>query len=126
MAGQPSSLGTRIRRARERARLSQEELADAVGASVRAVSGWENDEHRPRNRLGVLEEVLGVSLDGEPEPAPAIPESLREHIMNNDDLAPERRQAVIEAVEEKLREPAGEAVSAPPAAQRERSRQASL
>lgn len=58
------SLGARIRRARERARLSQEELATMVGASVRAVGDWENDRRKPRNRLGALEDVLGISLDG--------------------------------------------------------------
>lgn len=79
----PPSLGTRIRRARERARLSQKELATAVGASARAVGDWENDRRKPRNRLGALEEVLGVRLDGEPDPTLPTPEEmerLREHI----------------------------------------------
>lgn len=83
MAMTPPSLGARIRRARERARLSQEELATEVGASVRAVGDWENDRRKPRNRLGVLEEVLGVRLVGEPEselPTPEEMERLRAHI----------------------------------------------
>lgn len=83
MAQNPPSLGARIRRARELARLSQEDLAKAVGASVRAISDWENDKHHPRNRLGVLEEVLGVDLGDEPEepelPTPEDLDGLREH-----------------------------------------------
>jgi transcriptional regulator with XRE-family HTH domain len=85
MASTPPTLGTRIRRARERARLSQEELAQAVDASVRAVGDWENDRRKPRNRLGALEDALGVSLDeNEEEPELPTPEEL-------DDL---RRHAV--------------------------------
>lgn len=84
MASNPPTLGTRIRRARERARLSQEELAKLVDASVRAVGDWENDRRKPRNRLGALEDALGVSLDEdaeEPElPTPAELEDLREHV----------------------------------------------
>ena len=81
-ASQPT-LGTRIRRARERAKLSQEDLANAVGASVRAVGDWENDRRKPRNRLGAIEEVLGVDLTGEPEPEPdPITERIREAFLN--------------------------------------------
>jgi transcriptional regulator with XRE-family HTH domain len=84
MASDPLTLGMQIRRARERKRLSQEELAAKVGASERAVNDWENDRRKPRNRIGALEEVLGVSLTGEPgEPETATPEEierLREHI----------------------------------------------
>ena len=83
MASDPQTLGMRIRRARERARLSQQELATAVDVSVRAVGDWENDRRKPRNRLGALEEVLGVRLDGEADPGLPTPEEmeeLREHI----------------------------------------------
>lgn len=80
MTASPPSLGARIRRARERAKLSQEELANAVGASVRAVGDWENDRRKPRNRLGALEEVLGVDL-GEDQAEPDIlPPGLRDEI----------------------------------------------
>lgn len=65
----PSSprIGARIRRARQRLDMSQEELAAAVGASRSAVNAWERDRALPRN-IVKLEEVLGVSL--EPAPAP--------------------------------------------------------
>jgi len=128
MAMTPPSLGARIRRARERAQLSQEDLAKAVGASVRALSDWERNEHKPRNRLGALEDVLGVRLDSGPEEArPAIPEDLRRDIMNRDDLTLRERQAAIEAIEEALSRERGEgAVSAPASADPGQSRQASL
>jgi transcriptional regulator with XRE-family HTH domain len=84
MASDPLTLGMRIRRARERARLSQEELATAVGASVRAVGDWENGRRKPRNRMGALEEVLRVRLDEEPgnpdEPTREDVDYLRERI----------------------------------------------
>ncbi|SDG96243.1 helix-turn-helix domain-containing protein [Klenkia brasiliensis] len=51
-----------IRAARERARLSQAEVAAAVGVSLRTVGNWERGESIPRNRLGALEELLGVVL----------------------------------------------------------------
>jgi transcriptional regulator with XRE-family HTH domain len=124
MASTPPTLGTRIRRARERARLSQEELAQAVGASVRAVGDWENDRRKPRNRLGALEDALGVSLDGAPEPEPVslIPRSLRREITENDDLTPAEKAAVIAAIEATLR---GEHAPPAPGPAGERRRPAS-
>lgn len=66
--------------------MSQDELALAVDASVRAISDWENDRRKPRNRTGALEEVLGVSLseDGERSPPVRLREKTREAI--RDDL----------------------------------------
>lgn len=57
-----SDLGTRIRRARERKRWSQEQLADAIGVGTRSVGRWERGCALPRNSIGALEHVLGVSL----------------------------------------------------------------
>jgi transcriptional regulator with XRE-family HTH domain len=54
-------IGTKIREARERKRWTQEQLADAIGGSVRAVNDWENHRAKPRN-ISVLEEALGVRL----------------------------------------------------------------
>lgn len=101
MTASPLTLGARIRRARERAKLSQEELASAVGASVRAVGDWENDRRKPRNRLGALEDVLGVSLVDEPEPDP-MPPGLRKAIKA--ELSPEEAARVEAAVEAALRD----------------------
>lgn len=57
-------IGTMIRRARERKRMSQKELAAELGVSRSAVNAWENDRAWPQNSIGALEEVLGVSLTG--------------------------------------------------------------
>lgn len=59
-----SSLGTRIRRARERKRMSQQDVADALGVSRSAVNQWENDRAEPRSSIGAIEDLLGVNLDG--------------------------------------------------------------
>ncbi|HLU33612.1 MAG TPA: helix-turn-helix domain-containing protein [Natronosporangium sp.] len=52
-------LGRRIRRARERARLTQRQLADAVGVDRKTVGNWESGASHPRSSLGRLESVLG-------------------------------------------------------------------
>jgi transcriptional regulator with XRE-family HTH domain len=99
MATSPPSLGTRIRRARERARLSQEELATAVGASVRAVGDWENDRRKPRNRIGALEDVLGVRLDDEP-PADDLLTPRDEHerlIISSPDLPDDSKRVMVDS-----------------------------
>lgn len=51
--------GDLIRDARERARLSQQELADLVEVSRTTISNWENGTP-PRSSLGKIREVLGL------------------------------------------------------------------
>lgn len=63
MASRPR-IGTTIRRARERLHMRQQDLAAAVGVSRTTVDAWENDRTWPKNRLGALEELLGISVDG--------------------------------------------------------------
>lgn len=70
-------LHERIRQARERAGRTQQEVATAVGVSLRTLGNWERGESIPRNRLARLEDVLGVALRDEPETAGA-PETLKE------------------------------------------------
>lgn len=65
-----SPLHDRIRRARERAGLTQQQLATEVGVGVRTIGNWERGESVPRNRLAKIEDVLGVSLRGTVGPAP--------------------------------------------------------
>jgi transcriptional regulator with XRE-family HTH domain len=65
-------IGTAIKRARERKRWTQRQLADVLGVDVKSVDNWENGRTRPRNRIGAIEDVLGVSLSGEPEPGPRL------------------------------------------------------
>lgn len=71
-----TDLGTKIRRARERHRWTQAQLASQVGVSQKTVDNWENGRTEPRNRLGALEHVLGVELgeDGTQDGAPSDPE----------------------------------------------------
>lgn len=57
------TLGQRIRRLREERRWSQAELGDLIGVSGRAVGNWERGDNEPRNSIGALEKVFGVSLD---------------------------------------------------------------
>lgn len=61
MASQPR-IGTRLRRAIERKRMDQADVARALGVSRSAVNAWVNDRTYPRNAIGALEELLGVDL----------------------------------------------------------------
>lgn len=63
-------IGTSIKRARERKRWTQRQLAAALGVDRKTVDNWENGRTSPRSSIGALEEVLGLSLDStqdEPE-----------------------------------------------------------
>lgn len=62
-----SKVGQRIRQARERKHMTQEQLGAAVGVSLRSIGNWERGATVPLNRKAALEEVLGVDLDAEPE-----------------------------------------------------------
>jgi transcriptional regulator with XRE-family HTH domain len=71
-AGVNDSFGAQIRRARERQRLSQEELAAKLGVSLRTIGNWERGASVPRARREDLERVLqGLPplQDGSAEPA---------------------------------------------------------
>jgi len=62
--GSQSSLGDRIRAARESARLSQQAIADHFGVSAQAVSQWETGSTRPGTaRIATLARLLGVHLE---------------------------------------------------------------
>lgn len=72
-----STLGERISVARERAGLSQDELAKALAVRAEMLDTWENDTAEPRaNRMTLLGGILGVSAGwllygmGEGVPAP--------------------------------------------------------
>lgn len=92
-------IGTTIRRARERKRMSQEDLAGKLGVSRSAVNAWENDRAYPRNSIGALEEILGINLI-EDEPADTLtPEDEWERRVLNDPTLPanEQRDIVLRA-----------------------------
>jgi transcriptional regulator with XRE-family HTH domain len=46
--------------------MTQAELGLAVGVSRSAINSWERGRSYPRNRIGALEEVLGIRLDEAP------------------------------------------------------------
>ena len=52
---------SQIKDARERLRMTQQELADGVGVSLRTVGSWERGESVPRNRLATLMDALELS-----------------------------------------------------------------
>lgn len=92
-------IGTKIRRARERKRMSQAELADALSVSRSAVNAWENDRAYPQSSIGALEEILGIRLD-EPEPESVIPPDLLAKIRQTIPIEDQGR--VIAALEREL------------------------
>ena len=63
MATDPA-IGVAIRRARERKRWTQRQLADAIRVNIKSVDNWENGRTHPRSSIGALESVLGVDLTG--------------------------------------------------------------
>ena len=79
--------------------MRQEDLARKLGVSRGAVSNWEAGKHFPKRKLGLVEQVLGISLDDAPEPEsePAWLTDLRRRIY--DELPPDRAAKVEAAVE---------------------------
>lgn len=75
----PAELGRRVKRAREARGWSQSELTGELTrqrggkrVGIRSVGRWERGETAPRNAIGALEAVLGISL-GAAEQAPFVP-----------------------------------------------------
>jgi transcriptional regulator with XRE-family HTH domain len=59
-----TNFGHRMAETRERAGLTQQQLADRLGTSQRAIARWERDSVALRpDQLFVLADALGVSLD---------------------------------------------------------------
>jgi transcriptional regulator with XRE-family HTH domain len=59
--------GEMIKASRERQRMTQQELADEVGVSLRTVGSWERGETVPRNRIGAIAEALDLEIPGQRE-----------------------------------------------------------
>lgn len=58
------SLGERIRKAREDAGLSQQQLANKLGVDRKTVGNWEGERNQPRYRdLMMISSVADVSLE---------------------------------------------------------------
>ena len=68
----PESFGERLRRLRKKSGLTQEQLAESVGVSLKTVQRWEFNERQPRmEEIKALAKALGVSeadLLNEPPP----------------------------------------------------------
>lgn len=78
------SYGEQIKKARERKRLTQEELAEQMGVSWQAVSKWEADKSRPTAaKLAALSKALEIpedmwdTIERENAPAPVMIRSSR-------------------------------------------------
>ena len=80
MKEEPSlTLGSRINRLRTEKKLSQGELAEALGVSRQSISKWETDSSVPElDKLMKLSRLFGVTLDelvtGEPAAKQTLPE----------------------------------------------------
>ena len=62
--GEGMELGKQIKKYRQEAQLSQEELAERIYVSRQTISNWENDKSYPDvNSLVLLSETFQVSLD---------------------------------------------------------------
>jgi DNA-binding transcriptional regulator YiaG len=55
-----STQGFEFKAARERAHLTQQDVAEKVGVSLRTVGNWERGESIPRSRMAALVDVLGL------------------------------------------------------------------
>lgn len=95
-------VGARIARRRHQLDWSQVELAARLGVSPSTVANWERGVSYPKKKIGKVEMVLGISLDGAPEPEPAVPRSVERAIMEEDGLTPAERRAVLDGVRETL------------------------
>ena len=98
MATEPA-IGTTIKRARERKRWTQRQLADALGVNIKSIDNWESGRTRPRSSIGALEAVLGISFDGAPEPDVLAPSDPWEQAVLADADLPEhlRHQLILDS-----------------------------
>jgi transcriptional regulator with XRE-family HTH domain len=89
----PHVIGARIARRRHQLDWSQVELARRLGVSPSTVANWERGTAYPKKKWGKVEQVLGITLDDEPEPD-IMPPGLRERVR---EILPPDRAAVVEA-----------------------------
>lgn len=58
-----TTFGDRVAGARERAGMTQSQLAKRLGVKLKTLKGWENDQSEPRaNKLSMMAGLLNVSL----------------------------------------------------------------
>lgn len=76
-----SAMGKRISTLRRQRGLTQRELAEAVGVTVRSVQSWEQGHSHPYRHLRTLEEVLGRPL------APRTEITVIDEVLDTDELS---------------------------------------
>src|SRR5215471_17219157 len=80
----PQVVGTRIARRRQQLGWTQAELADRLGVSPSSVANWERGAAYPKKKLGLVEHVLGVPLEGEQDDlsdfSPGLVKAIRDNI----------------------------------------------
>ena len=97
-------IGARIRRRRQVLGWTQEELAGRLGVVKSSVANWESGKHFPKRKLGLIEAVLGISLDEKPGPPVVRPETLRQMYADiRASQAPEDAELMIANIEAALR-----------------------
>jgi transcriptional regulator with XRE-family HTH domain len=68
-------LGDDIKAAREARGWTQQELATRLRVGLKTINNWESNRVIPKNRLGMLRDVLGISgaaEQGEPNPLSSL------------------------------------------------------
>lgn len=74
--------GPEIRAARNGAGLTQEQLAVAVGVTLRTVGNWERGSTVPRDKEGALRVALGDHLDGAASNSPRLRAASDEELLS--------------------------------------------
>lgn len=90
-------IGIRIARRRQALGMRQEDLARKLGVSKSSVANWESGKHFPKRKLGLVEQVLGISLDGQPEPD-ILPDGMRD-VIKRGASGPEAEKLLTELFE---------------------------
>lgn len=64
-------VGILIARARQRKRLTQAQLAEALGVAESTVANWERGASYPAQKAGIVEEFLSIRIPPRGEQVPA-------------------------------------------------------
>jgi transcriptional regulator with XRE-family HTH domain len=97
-------IGARIAKRRHQLGWSQIELARRLGVSPSSVANWERGASYPLKTLGRVEQVLGVPLDGPPEPKPPPPPLISPEVeaaVRAGAESPEEAEALLDAMRER-------------------------
>lgn len=96
-------IGIRIARRRQALGMRQEDLARQLGVSKSSVANWETGKHFPKRKLGLVEQVLGISLDGEPEAEadryPNVPPEVAQYVRDRWRRDPQEMAAALADLE---------------------------